>query len=77
MCQSVQDGSQSLKSSSIRDQYPRDIIKSAGPKNDVIACDVERNYTRNYNKREMKVLPVHDPLIFNSVASFHFISIVT
>ena len=35
MCQSVQDGGQSLKSTGLRDQYPPDIVKPARLKNDV------------------------------------------
>ena len=35
MCRIVQDGGQSLKWPSIRGQYPRDIVKPAGMKNDV------------------------------------------
>ena len=35
MCHLVQDGGQRLKRPSIRDQYPRDIVKPAGMKNDI------------------------------------------
>jgi len=35
VCWSVQGRGESPKSPGIRDQYPRDIVKPAGPKNDV------------------------------------------
>ena len=35
VCQSVHDGGESLKLPSIRDQYPRDIVKPVGLKKDV------------------------------------------
>ena len=45
MCQSVQDGSQSLKQPSLDDQYPWDIVKPMGLKNDVNSMhSVECNY---------------------------------
>ena len=45
VCQSVQDGGQSLQWPSIRDQCLRDIVKPAGLKNDVnIMRSIESNY---------------------------------
>ena len=45
LCQSVQDGGQSLQWTSIRDQCLRDIVKPAGLKNDVnIMRSIESNY---------------------------------
>ena len=35
VCQAAQDGRQSLKWPGIRNQYPQDIVKPAGLKNDV------------------------------------------
>jgi len=35
VCQSVQDGGQYVKRPSIRNQYPRDMVKPEGMKNDV------------------------------------------
>ena len=49
VCQSVQDGGQSLNSPGLRDQYPRDIIKPAGLKNDVNSVrSVERDFQKFY-----------------------------
>ena len=47
VCQSVQDGGQSLKWSSISERYPRDIVKPAGVKNDENEC-VLSNATKEW-----------------------------
>ena len=57
---SVQDYGQSLKWPSIRDQYPRDIVKPSGTKSDVNSMrSVERNKCRHLNgdhARQMLVI---------------------
>ena len=46
VCQSVQDGGKSLKWSGSRDQYPRDIIKPEGLKEDVQSNAIRHKSTR-------------------------------
>ena len=57
--QSVQDGDQSLKWPSIRDQYPRDVITPAGMKNDVNNMrSVEHNNKCNFVVNRITVIYV-------------------
>ena len=70
VCQSVQDGGQSLKWPGIRDQYPRDIAKPTGLKND---ANSTRSIELNSSFAWLRYFTTHTRTLCQNAFLFKFV----